>query len=239
MKSTKLHVYINGRVFFLIRIFYHKVYNRFLIKFGMEYIDIYMYFSSMLLIIQNNAASNESFRFWSPDSIKELWCPEKCFSVPSKEESDECCACNAFPQWERLDLFPYITYTSLHVENTNVLGSSFLHMIRKNPKNGTIFYRTVHRHGILRRFPENSCDFRLVLVDLSEIFLQISETFHAILTWTLWFWRTTKLNLFQIKHSWTCQNLGFWIFQEILSPRFTTIFLAASMFLPLTWREIK
>ncbi|VDI49710.1 Hypothetical predicted protein [Mytilus galloprovincialis] len=99
---------------------------------------------------------------WSPDGIKDLWCPKSsnCNAEPSPTHIDHCCACDALPEWEMLNYSPQ--YLSLEI--TNVKGSSRL-IHYTVPANNRITF--IHTNGILSMFPENVCNFSILYVDVS------------------------------------------------------------------------
>lgn len=105
---------------------------------------------------------SNGYSHWSPDGIKDLWCPKSsnCNAEPSPIHIDHCCACDALPEWEMLNYSPQ--YLSLEI--TNVKGSSRL-IQNTIPTNNRITF--IHTNGILSMFPENVCNFSIVYVDVS------------------------------------------------------------------------
>ncbi|CAC5367525.1 unnamed protein product [Mytilus coruscus] len=121
-------------------------------------------FLLFISVISNSTCINGSngYSSWSPDGIKDLWCPDSsnCLSEASTIETDHCCACNALPEWEMLNHFPQY----LNVEIINVKGSSRL-LQNTLPTNNRIHF--IHTNGILSMFPENLCSFSIVYIDVS------------------------------------------------------------------------
>ncbi|CAG2247181.1 SLIT3 [Mytilus edulis] len=128
----------------------------------------FLYYVLILLINHDAYKMEEINKFWSPDSIKELWCPNKCFTQDFNDgERDECCACHSFPQWQKTDTFSNISYISLDIEIDDVQGKHSNLVTQKTLPQGYIYFGVNHQNGLLKQMPKNICDFRMVSVDFT------------------------------------------------------------------------
>ncbi|CAC5365613.1 unnamed protein product [Mytilus coruscus] len=109
-----------------------------------------------------------SNRWWSPDSTKELWCPDECYTkYYHTDEIDQCCSCKSFPEWQQTDMFSNISYILLDIEIADAQGKHSHLAIQKSLPPVHIYFGVKHENGLLRRLPRNICDFGIVSVDFT------------------------------------------------------------------------
>ncbi|CAC5360785.1 unnamed protein product [Mytilus coruscus] len=117
---------------------------------------------TFLIILSRILWCEGSYRYWSPDSVKDLWCPEYCYSEPTTIRMNHCCSCRAKTSWEL-----YFTNASYHELDLEIFDVQFKRTKLFSDKNST-FFSFEFVAGKLENFPENYCEFNIVNIDVTS-----------------------------------------------------------------------
>ena len=117
---------------------------------------------TFLIILSQILLCEGSYRYWSPDGVKDLLCQEYCFSEPTTIRTNHCCACKAKPIWELS-----FTNTSYHQLDLEIFDVQFQRTKLFSDNNST-YFSFEFEAGKLEKFPKNYCEFNIVKIDVTS-----------------------------------------------------------------------
>ena len=123
-----------------------------------------MIFFIFLFEILSSGFCNNIPEYWSPDGEIELWCPEECDAQKGLMK-ERCCACSSKPAWE---IFSNVSYQTLVIEILDMQFNTTMLYNTTEFSSDSTYFSFVYTDGSLHKFPENSCEFYIVTIDVTN-----------------------------------------------------------------------